>query len=83
MFQNFYLIDPYLLIFIFTMMARRFVYTLLRQFIDILLPVRWLPASQKIMRYCIDLLLGNLFLMRCKIILRDFNIYISISEYPY
>ncbi|XP_070159327.1 transmembrane protein 39A isoform X1 [Polyergus mexicanus] len=48
--MNFYLIDPYLLIFIFTMMARRFVYTLLRQFIDMSLPVRWLPAIQKIMR---------------------------------
>lgn len=48
--MNFYLIDHYLLVFICTMVARRFVYTLLRQFIDMLLPVRWLPAVQKIMR---------------------------------
>lgn len=48
--MNFYLIDPYLLIFIFTMVTRNIVYTLLHQFIDMLLPVRWLPAIQKIMR---------------------------------
>lgn len=47
---NFYLIDPYLLVFIFTMVARRFVYILLRQLIDISSPVRWLSTIQKIMR---------------------------------
>lgn len=50
-FQNFYLIDPYLLIFIVTMVARQFVYSLLRRFIDISSPARWLSTAQKIMRY--------------------------------
>ncbi|XP_015429142.1 PREDICTED: LOW QUALITY PROTEIN: transmembrane protein 39A [Dufourea novaeangliae] len=48
--MNFYLIDPYLLIFIVTMIARQFIYSLLRQFIDISSPVHWLSAAQKIMR---------------------------------
>lgn len=51
-FQNFYLIDPYLLVFIVTMVARRFVYALLRRFIDAVSPARWLPAAQRVMRYC-------------------------------
>ncbi|KAL0110040.1 hypothetical protein PUN28_013578 [Cardiocondyla obscurior] len=38
--MNFYLIDPYLLIFIFTMIGRRFIYTLLCQIFDVSLPVR-------------------------------------------
>ncbi|XP_031843291.1 transmembrane protein 39A isoform X2 [Nomia melanderi] len=48
--MNFYLIDPYLIIFIITMMARQFIYSLLRRFIDVSVPVRWLPAAQNIMR---------------------------------
>lgn len=48
--MNFYLIDPYLLIFIVTMVTRQFIYSLLRQFIDVLSPVCWLPAAQKMMR---------------------------------
>ncbi|XP_071626132.1 transmembrane protein 39A [Temnothorax longispinosus] len=43
--MNFYLIDPYLLIFIFTMVAHRFLYKLLRKIIDISLPVRSVPAK--------------------------------------
>ncbi|XP_053972657.1 transmembrane protein 39A isoform X2 [Hylaeus anthracinus] len=48
--MNFYLVDPYLLIFIVTMVARQFIYSLLRRCIDISSPVRWLSAAQKIMR---------------------------------
>ncbi|KAK0163347.1 hypothetical protein PV327_007038 [Microctonus hyperodae] len=48
--MNFYLIDPYLLIFIFTMVARRFIYVLLRRCIDTITPGKWLPIIQKIMR---------------------------------
>ncbi|XP_015110557.1 transmembrane protein 39A [Diachasma alloeum] len=48
--MNFYLIDPYLLAFIFTMVARRFVYALLRRFIDAVSPARWLPTTQRTMR---------------------------------
>ncbi|KAK0088200.1 hypothetical protein PV325_012867 [Microctonus aethiopoides] len=48
--MNFYLIDPYLLIFIFTMVARRFIYVLLRRCIDAITPGKWLPTIQKIMR---------------------------------
>ncbi|KOX73947.1 Transmembrane protein 39A [Melipona quadrifasciata] len=48
--MNFYLIDPYLLIFIITMIARQFIYSLLRRVIDISSPVRWLSISQKMMR---------------------------------
>ncbi|KAG5305600.1 T39AB protein, partial [Acromyrmex insinuator] len=43
--MNFYLIDPYLLIFIFTMVAHRFLYILLRQIIDVSLPVQSVPAK--------------------------------------
>lgn len=43
--MNFYLIDPYLLVFIFTMVAHRFLYTLLRQIIDVSLPVRSIPTK--------------------------------------
>ncbi|XP_011685374.1 PREDICTED: transmembrane protein 39A isoform X2 [Wasmannia auropunctata] len=43
--MNFYLIDPYLLVFIFTMVAHRFLYTLLRQIIDVSLPVRSVPTK--------------------------------------
>ncbi|XP_012542292.1 transmembrane protein 39A-A [Monomorium pharaonis] len=38
--MNFYLIDPYLLVFIFITAAHRFLYTLLRQIIDVSLPIR-------------------------------------------
>ncbi|XP_019696494.1 transmembrane protein 39A-A isoform X3 [Harpegnathos saltator] len=48
--MNFYLIDPYVLVFIFTIVARRVVYILLSRSIDGLSPVRWLPTIQKIMR---------------------------------
>ena len=54
MFQNFYLIDPYLLVFIFTMVAHRFLYILLRQIIDVSLPVQSVPAKlaiRNIIRY--------------------------------
>ncbi|XP_067216362.1 transmembrane protein 39A isoform X2 [Linepithema humile] len=52
---NMYLIDPYLLLFIFTTMACRFIYTLLCQFIDVSLPIRWLPTIQKIMRISLSI----------------------------
>ncbi|XP_015604761.1 transmembrane protein 39A isoform X2 [Cephus cinctus] len=48
--MNFYLVDPYLLIFIATMLARRLIYALLRRMIDTVSPARWLPAAQRIMR---------------------------------
>ncbi|XP_014599514.1 PREDICTED: transmembrane protein 39A isoform X2 [Polistes canadensis] len=48
--MNFYLIDPYLLIFIITMVARRFVYTLLRRLVDFSSPTRWFHIAQKLMR---------------------------------
>ncbi|XP_017889783.1 transmembrane protein 39A isoform X1 [Ceratina calcarata] len=48
--MNFYLIDPYLLIFIITMVARQFIYSLLRRIINVSSPIRWLSAAQKIMR---------------------------------
>ncbi|XP_011302897.1 transmembrane protein 39A [Fopius arisanus] len=48
--MNFYLIDPYLLVFILTMVARRFVYALLRRFVDAVSPARWLPTTQRTMR---------------------------------
>ncbi|XP_076303904.1 transmembrane protein 39B isoform X4 [Lasioglossum baleicum] len=48
--MNFYLIDPYLIIFIVTMMARQFIYSLLQRLIDMSSPVRWLPTAQKVMR---------------------------------
>ncbi|XP_076619333.1 transmembrane protein 39A isoform X1 [Colletes latitarsis] len=48
--MNFYLVDPYLLVFIVTMVARQFIYSLLCRLIDISSPVRWLSAAQKIMR---------------------------------
>ncbi|XP_014297600.1 transmembrane protein 39A isoform X1 [Microplitis demolitor] len=48
--MNFYLIDPYLIIFIITMITRRFVYALLRRLVDSISPVRWIPMSQKVMR---------------------------------
>lgn len=51
LFQNFYLIDPYLLTFIITMVARRFVYTLLRRFVDVSSPTNWFHIAQKLMRY--------------------------------
>lgn len=47
---NFYLIDPYLLVFIITMVTRKFIYTLCRKFIDSLSPPRWLSIFQKTMR---------------------------------
>ncbi|XP_011165741.1 transmembrane protein 39A isoform X2 [Solenopsis invicta] len=46
--MNFYLIDPYLLVFIFTMVAHRFLYTLLREIIDVSLPVQSVPAKAAI-----------------------------------
>ncbi|XP_033342200.2 transmembrane protein 39A isoform X1 [Megalopta genalis] len=48
--MNFYLIDPYLIIFIVTMMARQFIYSLLHRLIDMSVPVRWLYTAQKVMR---------------------------------
>ncbi|KAH0952783.1 hypothetical protein HN011_011761 [Eciton burchellii] len=48
--MNLYLIDPYLLIFILTMVTRSFIYTLLHHLIDASLPVRWLSVIQKILR---------------------------------
>ncbi|XP_047344049.1 transmembrane protein 39A isoform X1 [Vespa velutina] len=48
--MNFYLIDPYLLTFIITMVTRRFVYTLLRRFVDVSSPTRWFHIAQKLMR---------------------------------
>ena len=48
--MNFYLIDPYLLVFIVTMVTRQFIYSLMRRIIDISSPVRWLLAAQKITR---------------------------------
>lgn len=50
-FQNFYLIDPYLLVFIIIMVARQFIYSLLHRVIDVSSPVRWLSTAQKMMRY--------------------------------
>ncbi|XP_066594836.1 transmembrane protein 39A [Prorops nasuta] len=48
--MNFYLIDPYLVTFIATMIARRFVYTLFHHIIDMSSPVQWLSLAQRIMR---------------------------------
>ncbi|XP_034940123.1 transmembrane protein 39A [Chelonus insularis] len=48
--MNFYLIDPFLMIFILTMMARRFIYALLRRCIDAFSPARWLPSVQRFIR---------------------------------
>ncbi|PBC34616.1 Transmembrane9A [Apis cerana cerana] len=53
--MNFYLIDPYLLIFIITMVARQFIYSLLRRIIDISSPIRWLSTVQKMMRITLSL----------------------------
>ncbi|XP_063993463.1 transmembrane protein 39A [Diachasmimorpha longicaudata] len=62
--MNFYLIDPYLLIFIFTMVARRFVYALLRRFVDAVSPARWLPTTQRTMRIIL-LILVLMILLWC------------------
>ncbi|XP_011638308.1 transmembrane protein 39A isoform X1 [Pogonomyrmex barbatus] len=43
--MNFYLIDPYLLVFIFTMVAHQFLHTLLRQIIDVSLPIQSAPTK--------------------------------------
>ncbi|XP_033216276.1 transmembrane protein 39A isoform X2 [Belonocnema kinseyi] len=48
--MNFYLIDPHLLIFIGTMVARRFIYALLQRIMDSIAPDHWLPTVQQIMR---------------------------------
>ncbi|KOC69891.1 Transmembrane protein 39A-A [Habropoda laboriosa] len=61
--MNFYLIDPYLLIFITTMVARQFIYSLLRRVIDVSSPVRWLPAAQKIMRVILYIILFRITLL--------------------
>ncbi|XP_017760704.1 PREDICTED: transmembrane protein 39A [Eufriesea mexicana] len=58
--MNFYLIDPYLLIFIITMVARQFIYSLLRRIIDISSPVRWLPTAQKMMRIILLIIVMNI-----------------------
>ncbi|KAG8040370.1 hypothetical protein G9C98_000941 [Cotesia typhae] len=47
---NFYLIDPYFIIFIITIITRRFIYALLRRVVDSLSPARWIPMAQKVMR---------------------------------
>ncbi|XP_043269249.1 transmembrane protein 39A isoform X2 [Venturia canescens] len=59
---NFYLIDPYLLVFIVTMVARRFIYALLRRFIDAVSPARWLPAAQRMMRIVLLVLVVSVLL---------------------
>ncbi|XP_015512102.1 transmembrane protein 39A isoform X1 [Neodiprion pinetum] len=51
--MNFYLIDPYLLVFIGTMLVRRLVYALLRKLVDATAPTRWLPTAQRVMRVCL------------------------------
>ncbi|KYN07256.1 Transmembrane protein 39A [Cyphomyrmex costatus] len=43
--MNFYLIDPYLVVFIFTTAAYRFLYMLLRQIIDVSLPIQLVSAK--------------------------------------
>ncbi|KAJ8675443.1 hypothetical protein QAD02_011229 [Eretmocerus hayati] len=48
--MNFYLIDPYLLLFIVTMITRQFVYALLCKCMNTVITSRWLPIAQKIMR---------------------------------
>ncbi|XP_012255913.2 transmembrane protein 39A isoform X2 [Athalia rosae] len=59
--MNFYLIDPYLLGFIGTMLVRRLVYALLRRLVDSVAPVRWLPIAQRIMRiFLLFVILGVL-----------------------
>ncbi|XP_020296483.1 transmembrane protein 39A isoform X2 [Pseudomyrmex gracilis] len=48
--MNFYLIDPYLLVFIFTIIARSFVNTLVYHVIDVSLSYRWSRATRMTMR---------------------------------
>ncbi|XP_001605402.1 transmembrane protein 39A [Nasonia vitripennis] len=60
--MNFYLMDPYLLIFIITMVARQFVYALLCKSMDVTTPPRWLPFAQRVMRILLLIvILGILF----------------------
>ncbi|XP_071863825.1 transmembrane protein 39A isoform X2 [Bombus fervidus] len=58
--MNFYLIDPYLLVFIIITVARQFIYSLLHRVIDVLLPVRWLPTAQKMMRITLLIIVMNI-----------------------
>ncbi|XP_078043038.1 transmembrane protein 39A isoform X3 [Augochlora pura] len=58
--MNFYLIDPYLIIFIVTMMARQFIYSLLHRLIDMSVPVRLLHTAQKVMRIILLLIVMSI-----------------------
>ncbi|XP_003393537.1 transmembrane protein 39A isoform X1 [Bombus terrestris] len=58
--MNFYLIDPYLLVFIIIMIARQFIYSLLHRIIDVSSPVRLLPNAQKIMRVTLLIIVINI-----------------------
>ncbi|XP_068971812.1 transmembrane protein 39A isoform X2 [Bombus flavifrons] len=58
--MNFYLIDPYLLVFIIIMVARQFIYSLLHRVIDVSSPVRWLPTAQKMMRITLLIIVMNI-----------------------
>jgi hypothetical protein len=58
-FQNFYLVDPYLVAFIGAMLSRQFIYCILRKIIVLtLLPAALQPLADKIIRYIISSLLN-------------------------
>ncbi|XP_014208649.1 transmembrane protein 39A [Copidosoma floridanum] len=48
--MNFYLMDPYLLIFIITMAARQLVHAIICKSMDSVIPQKWLPFAQRVMR---------------------------------
>ncbi|KAG7209468.1 hypothetical protein KM043_015557 [Ampulex compressa] len=80
---NFYLIDPYLLIFILTMIARQFVYTLLRRFVDVTSPTRWLYTAQRLMRFTLlVIVIGILSWCLCHMAERHNSMKIFYLCYP-
>lgn len=54
--------DPYLLVFIVTMVARQFIYALLCKSLDVVTPPRWLPIAQRVMRILLLVIIMGILL---------------------
>lgn len=82
-FQNFYLIDVSLVVFIFVMIGRRFLYCLLVKALEVSCPEKHLAIAEKILKYSFLGLLEVTFLI-CNIkIFQNYNIvYIFYLIYP-
>lgn len=82
-FQNFYLIDISLVVFIFVMIGRRFFYCLLVKILELTCPERYLPVAEKSLKYFFLATLEVIFFIcNLKIFQNHSLVYLLYLIYP-